>query len=95
MQVRAVQNTAGMLNICIPDYKALSDGTVERLSEEQMSNVSGGLIWLLSLLAVPAAITGAGAVGAAAVAAGVGVGIAAGVGAFDEDTGLYDVEDTS
>jgi len=93
MQVSAVQNTPDTLNICVPDYEMLNDGTLDQLADEAMADVSGGLIWMLSLLAVPAAVTGAGAVGAAAVAAGVGVGIAAGVGAFNEDTGLYDVSD--
>jgi len=92
MQVCTVQNTSDTLNLCVPDYKMLNDGTLE-LADEAMADVSGGFIWMLSLLAVPAAVTGAGAVGAAAVAAGVGVGIAAGVGAFNEDTGLYDVSD--
>jgi len=81
--VSTVQNTADTLNICVPDYQFLQDGA-HQLSDEQMAGVSGGLIWLLGLLAVPAAVTGAGAAGAAAVTTGVGVGAAAAAGAFEE-----------
>ncbi|MDD9807480.1 MAG: hypothetical protein OXU34_04310 [Gammaproteobacteria bacterium] len=109
MQVRAVQNTSDTLNICIPDYAALNDGTLDRLADKQMADVSGGILPLLfigipvAVAVVPAAIgvasaggafTAAAAAGGAAVAAGVAVGTAAGVGAFNQGTGLYDVDDT-
>ncbi|MDD9806183.1 MAG: hypothetical protein OXU50_02165 [Gammaproteobacteria bacterium] len=87
MQVHAVQNTADTLNICVPDYKAMNDGTLSQLSEEQMSGVAGGLFFLLPLigLATAGAVTGA-VYGAAATVAGAGVGIASAAGAFDENT---------
>lgn len=101
MQVRAVQNTADTLNICIPDYRAMNDGTLDRLADEQMANVAGGILPLL-FIAVPVAVavapaviavaTAGGAFTAAAVGAGAFIAVGAGLGAasaaglFDEDS---------
>jgi len=73
MQVHAVQNTADTLNICVPDYGVLNDGTVDRISDEQMAGISGGIFWFIPFLVL-------GAVGAGVTAA-AGVGIAASAGA--------------
>ena len=90
MQVHAVQNTADTLNICIPDYKAMNDGTFDRLADEQMADVSGGLLPLLfigvpvAVAAIPAVIgiaTAGGAFTAAAVGAGAFIATGAGLGA--------------
>ncbi|MDD9868693.1 MAG: hypothetical protein OXU50_02185 [Gammaproteobacteria bacterium] len=75
MEVRAVQNTADTLNICVPGYRGLEDA-VNQLSDEQMAGVSGGLFFLFGLLGL---IGTAGAVGAAAA---VGAGAAAAGGAM-------------
>jgi len=107
-KVLTVDNTANTLNICVPDYKMLKDGTLDQITDEHMADVSGGILPLLfapiiaAAAVAPAVIaagsaggafTAAAAAGSAAVAAGVAVGAAAGVGAFDESTGLYDVAD--
>lgn len=76
MEVHAVQNTADTLNICVPDYKAMNDGSLDEISDEQMAGVSGGLFFLFGLLGL---IGTAGAVGAAAA---VGAGAAAAGGAM-------------
>ncbi len=90
-QVRTVQNTPDLLHVGIPGYGFLANKTtLDRVSDEQMADVSGGIFFLFAPLF---ALAGAGAATAAAVTAGVGVGIAASQGAFDEDTGMYDVGD--
>jgi len=78
MQIRAVQNTADTLHVCVPDYQGLNDVSVDKISDEQMAEVSGGFFFLLPLLAI-------GVVAAChAVPAAIGVGTAAAAGAFDE-----------
>ncbi|MDD9869364.1 MAG: hypothetical protein OXU50_05680 [Gammaproteobacteria bacterium] len=63
-RIVTVKNTAGSLNICVPDYKMLNDGTLEQLADKQMADVSGGLLFLVipailaAALSVPAAIAG-------------------------------------
>jgi len=76
MQVRAVQNTADTLDICVPDYRGLNDAAVNELRDEQMAGVSGGLFFLFGLLGL---VGTAGTVGAAATA---GAGLAAAGGAM-------------
>jgi len=88
MQVRAVQNTADTLNICVPDYRGLNDAAVNELSDEQMAGVSGGLFFLFGLLGL---IGTAGAIGAAAA---VGAGAAAAGGAMIAES-QHKPEDTA
>ncbi len=81
-QVRTVQNTPDLLHVGIPDYGFLSDKTIlDKVSDEQMADVSGGLFWFLGLLAIPATMAG----GAATAVAGAGVATAASQGAFGDD----------
>jgi len=80
MQVRTVQNTTDTLHICVPDYQRMNDGSIDEISDEQMAGVSGGLFFLLPLLAI------GGVAAAHAVVAGTAVGTAAATGAFDENT---------
>jgi len=73
--VSTVQNTADTLHVCVPDYRAMNDGSMDEISDEQMAGVSGGLLFLLPLLAIG---------GAVAISAGTAVGVAAAAGEFDE-----------
>ncbi len=84
-QIRTVQNTSDMLHVCVPDYAAHN-----QLSDEQMKNVSGGFI---PLLFIGAASIGVGSAVIAGTAAAAGVGIAAATGAFNEESGMYDIPD--
>jgi len=81
--VATVQNTADTLNICVPDYQAMNDGSLSEISEEQMAGVSGGIFFLLPLIAVATAAAPAAAT--YATAAAVGTGVAAATGAIGGD----------
>jgi len=80
--VVTVQNTGDTLNICVPDYKMLNDGTLDHLSEEQMAGISGGIFFLLPLFGLIAA--GATTAAVYGTVGGAAVGTAAAAGAFDE-----------
>ena len=84
-QIRTVQNTSDMLHVCVPDYAAHN-----QLSDEQMKDVAGGFLPLIFIAA--ASIAGGSAAIAGAVA-GTAVGIAHSQGAFNEESGMYDVPD--
>ncbi len=61
LSVRTVQNTRDTMNICIPDYQAIRDGTAyAALDDKQMAQVSGGEIFLgiiIGIIAATATVT--------------------------------------
>ncbi len=65
--VRTVQNTRDTMNICIPDYQVVRNGTFHSaLSDMQMAQISGGetvftvITSVIGGIAGPAAVVGLG-----------------------------------
>jgi len=79
--VRAEQNTADVMHICVPDYSVL-DQFEKHLTDEQLAKISGGafeIACVLSIIGVAVASIFIGSVKAGALASSVAVTIGAAV----------------
>ena len=52
LQVRTVQNTAEVLNVCVPDYEAMS-----ALKSDELENIAGGTLTPLATMVTALAAT--------------------------------------
>lgn len=71
-----VQNTAGELNVAVPDFPKI-DKAIGRMSEQDLAQVAGGELFILGTLAFALGSIGA-AVGIGSVSLAVGVGASLG-----------------